>query len=545
MVSSTRQAIAGFFVIFGVAVLVHAQTTSVKELTSTVSGRITIKDKPAPGIAIGLRMHDQSRPQPVSHRAVTDLNGEYRITNVPAGTFLVSISAPAFVLADESLSERTLIISKGETIEHVDFTLLRGGVITGKVSDSDGRPLIQQTVSIIPENQQGRGYYRQVNTDDRGIYRAFGIPAGAYRVAAGTDEEDSFGGRFQGAFYRRTYYPNVSDTAQAKVIQVSEGSEATNVDIVLSRTVATYTASGRIVDEAGQPVPNIPYGVTHFINANSTHSLNTGQVSNARGEFKLDKLMPGSYAAMISRMDADSDLRSDQVRFEITDQDVTGLVITIKKASSVSGVIVVEGGNDDKALRDQLTKTGISVSVSGPSLERGGFGHFTNPAADGSFRIGGLSPGTATFYLMSSSRFRVVRVERDGVVQPRGVEIKERENVTGLRIIASYANASVRGMVELQNGTLPPNAQFSVWLTKLGEEPGTTNFASTTSQQVDARGQFVIEGLMPGEYELHAGLYVPGVSGDMPFTKQTIVVTAGVVTNVTVTLDLSPLTKRP
>jgi hypothetical protein len=545
MVSSTRQAIAGFFIIFGVAVLAHAQTTPVKELTSTVSGRITVKDKPVPGIAVGLRVYDQSRSTPVVHRGNTDANGEYRISNVPAGTYLTSVTAPAFVWADEMGGQRTLIISKGETIEHIDFRLLRGGVITGKVVDSDGRPLVEQQISIIPENESGsRGYYPYTLTDDRGIYRAFGVAPGTYRVAAGNADDDSFGARFQAAFYRRTYHPNVLDPSQAKLIQVSEGSEATNVDIILSRTVNTYTASGRIVDEAGQPVPNIPYAVTQFVNANSTHSMTTGAVSNGRGEFKLEKLMAGSYAASI-RMEAPSDLRADPVRFEITDQDVTGLVITIRKAGSVSGVVIIEGGSDDKKTRELLTKTGISVAVAGPNPDRGGFGHFTFPAADGSFRIDGLSAGAATFYISTVSHFRIVRVERDGVIQPRGVEIKEKENVTGVRIIATYANASVRGTIEVENGTVPANAHFSVWLTKLGEEPGSPNFSPHVSTQVDARGQFTIEGLMPGTYELNAGLYLPGFRGETPYKKQEIVVTNGVVTNVTVTLDLSSLPARP
>jgi hypothetical protein len=136
MVSSTRQAIAGLLVIFAVAVLAHAQTTPVKEPTATVSGRITIKDKPAPGIAVGLRVNEPPRQQPVSYRAVTDVNGEYRITNVPAGNYWMNVSAPAFVLTDDTANSKSLIIGKGEMIENVDFTLLRGGVITGKVTDA-------------------------------------------------------------------------------------------------------------------------------------------------------------------------------------------------------------------------------------------------------------------------------------------------------------------------------------------------------------------------------------------------------------------------
>ncbi|HSD47231.1 MAG TPA: carboxypeptidase regulatory-like domain-containing protein [Pyrinomonadaceae bacterium] len=543
MVSSTRQAIACLLVIFGVAVLAHGQTLPVKEPTSTISGRITVKDKPAAGVAVGLRVNDPIRSQPVSHRAITNENGEYKITNVPAGSYWMAVSAPAFVIADETGGQRSLLVNKGETIENIDFTLLRGGVITGKIVDSEGRALIQQQVFLLPENDRGRTYYSNIQTDDRGIYRAFGVPPGNYRVAAGNAEEDSFGARYQAGLYRRIYYPNVSDASQAKVIQVSEGSEATNIDIVLSRTVTTYTATGRIVDEAGQPVPNVPYAVSYFISENSTHTMSSGAVSNARGEFRLENIAPGKYAAMI-RSDEKGELHADQVRFEITDQDVTGLVMVVKKAASISGVIVVEG-NDVKSLREQLMKTGVSVSVANSSPERGGWGHFTRFAEDGSFRIGGLPAGTATFHISSQYRFHILRVERDGVIQPRGVEIREHENVTGIRLIAAYANASIRGTIQVQNGTLPSNTQFSVWLNKLGDDPRQNYYSGGISTQVDARGQFVIEGLLPGMYEVNAGIYIPGRRLETPHTKQEVVVTAGAVTKVNLTLDLSSLPANP
>ena len=205
--------------------------------------------------------------------------------------------------------------------------------------------------------------------------------------------------------------------------------------------------------------------------------------------------------------------------------------------------MVLEGG-DDKATREELSRTGVSVSMARPDSERGGWGYYTRFGEDGSFRIGGLPGGTATFHITSQSRFRIVRVERDGVIQPRGVDIKERENVTGIRIIASYANASIRGIIEVQNGAIPPNARFSVWLMKPGEEPH-LSYSAGSSTNVDARGQFVIEGLLPGNYELNTGVFIPGANRHTSHKKQEVVVTAGTVTNVTVTLDLSPETPKP
>jgi hypothetical protein len=307
------------------------------------------------------------------------------------------------------------------------------------------------------------------------------------------------------------------------------------------------------VDESGKPVGKMAYFVTHFIEPNRTSSHETGAVSNARGEFRLEKLVPGQYAVAI-RTSGNSNLRAEEVRFEITDRDVSGLVITTKEAASVSGVFVVEGGND-KTMREQLNRYGVSVSIAGHVEERSGLNRWVSPAPDGSFRIGGLAAGTATFHIPSAAPFRILRVERDGVAQPRGVEIREREQVTGIRIFASYANATIRGTIHVQNGTLPPNTRFWISLRKPGDPTGEMTGAVYSSPQIDARGNFVIDEVVPGTYDLHTGLSIPVVRSDAPpnsvefFTTPAAVtqvtVAAGGTTQVAVTIDLSIVKTRP
>jgi hypothetical protein len=161
-------------------------------------------------------------------------------------------------------------------------------------------------------------------------------------VAAGTGEEEWVATRGQGASFKRIYYPDAPDVTQAKLIEVTEGSETKDINITLGRLLSTFTASGLIVDETGKPLEKVSYFVTYFIEPNRRSSLDTGALSNVDGEFKLEKLVPGQYAVGIRPL-GNFEVRADEVRFEITDRDVRGLVITAKKAASVSGVIVVEG----------------------------------------------------------------------------------------------------------------------------------------------------------------------------------------------------------
>jgi hypothetical protein len=65
------------------------------------------------------------------------------------------------------------------------------------------------------------------------------------------------------------------------------------------------------------------------------------------------------------------------------------------------------------------------------------------------------------------------------------------------------------------------------------------------SANVDARGRFVIEGLMSGEYELTVRAYTPAVQGPSRFTavKQTVQMTEGGEASVTIVYDLSKTTE--
>jgi protocatechuate 3,4-dioxygenase beta subunit len=552
MLSSTRQAIACIFCIFSAAILAQSQTGPVKELTSTVSGKVTVKDKPVQGVVIGLRVRDNSgRSRSNTYKGTTDVNGEYRITNVPAGNYVVAPLAPIFVPLEDTADGRTLILNKGENIEHFDFVLMRGGAITGKVVDADGRPVIEQEVQIlagVTNNRmyQGREPGTQGQTDDRGIYRVYGLRPGRYKVAVGQADDGTNGRWFKSAFYKRVFHPSTSDPAQATVIELSEGGEATNVDITLGRAINTFSASGRIIDEAGQPMANVNYGVVQFIDAHSTSSMSTGAVTNSRGEFKLENLVPGKYAVFV-RAEGTSDLNAEQVRFEIADEDVTGLVVRTKKGATVSGVVVLEG-TDDKAVIEQLRGLMLVASVSVPNSDRPPSG-WARVGADGSFTISGLSTGTAMFYISSSSRFRIVRMERNGVVQARGIEVREGEPITGVRLVVNYGNASLRGVVEATGGTLPSGARFFVYLRNVNEDPGSSS--SHVSAEVDARGQFVIDGLMPGTYEINAGIMVRDAGMQVAgYKKQLIEVTAGSSNagssnNVTISVDLTPVTPRP
>jgi hypothetical protein len=236
----------------------------------------------------------------------------------------------------------------------------------------------------------------------------------------------------------------------------------------------------------------------------------------------------------------DSDYRVDYVRFEIVDQDVTGLIVRTTKGASASGVIVLEG-IEDRTVYENLRKERVYAYVVNQDVTRTST-QVGTINADGSFRIGGLRPGLLHFSI-GGNRFQVMRVERAGMVQTQGIELREREQITGVRLIASYANGSVQGVVKLDGGPIPTNGRLYVSLKRLGEVP--SPFSRSGEQaQVDARGQFIAQGLLPGTYEVTVA-YAAEPRAPWRRATQQVVVTNGAVANVTLTIDSTTNPRRP
>jgi hypothetical protein len=221
----------------------------------------------------------------------------------------------------------------------------------------------------------------------------------------------------------------------------------------------------------------------------------------------------------------------------VIDQDITGLIVKTSAGSSVSGVVVLEG-TDDKAVRAKLREVYLFANVF-EDYAGGGESQSSRIEPDGSFHVRALKGGLMGFSLANHDRFQIVRVERDGIVYPKGIRIKDGEQISGVRVILKYGSGTVRGVFKLEGGTLPQNAVMHVSLRRLGEDQDSLN-SSPGSAQADARGQFFVEGLIPGTYEMIGAVYVIGTHGPFRNTKQQIVVNDGGVTNVTVTVNLTP-----
>jgi protocatechuate 3,4-dioxygenase beta subunit len=553
MASSTSRAIAlalvlGLWVINGLAQTPGPQKAS--KPTGSISGRVTSKDKGLSGIGIVLRRTNQSNPFDILPRATTDQDGNYKISNLDPGTYEVRTSLTAYVISDNDTGAgRPVIVMEGENIEEINFSMVKGGVITGRITDADGGPVIQQQVRLFraepPDTRvMGQSSRPRVNypvsnsvTDDRGIYRIFGLRAGRYQVSTGRSETtigppSSPPGRMS---YKEVFYPDATDQAKAAVLEVNEGSETSNIDIVVGRPLQTYSASGRIIDgERGEPIPGMRYGVQRILTAlDRTERVNSILSTDSAGDFVVEGLIPGKYS-VFAFTNLNSEFRTDGTTFDIVDSDVTGITIRLIKGGSISGVVVLE--SDDKRATAKLSQFQLMAFVQGSS-RMGGRSSQSPINPDGSFRVGGLAEGMAMFSLNATMQgamkeLTVTRIEREGVVQ-RGIEIKDGEHVTGVRVIVAYGDAVLRGIVNIENGPLPTGARIMVHLAKPGDPQPVYR-----PPMVDDRGRFITESLPPGTYELVVSVFVPGVKPQPP-VKQQVTLQNGVTTEVTVPFILA------
>jgi Carboxypeptidase regulatory-like domain len=534
---------------------IQAQTKEAKAGTATISGRVTLNGEPVANVVVALQNPLGSSSSP-GIRVKTDGAGQFRFTGVTAGRYVLGALAPGFV----SPSDRPfgpqgslITVSEGENMDGVSIELKRGAAIAGRVTDSRRRAIAEENVILTKLDEQGRpqllnspmNSYLNI-TDDRGYYRLFGLPAGRYRVSVGnrSQEYSYLGGRR--VFYPQTFHPDATEESKAEVIELSEGGEATGVDITVAEMMRAYLVSGRIVDaETGQPVALMDVGYVKMrADSRSASGAPSASRSEANGGFQFS-LPPGKY--LLYGGWANNDYFTDPAPVEVEDKDISGVEIKARRGATISGVVTMEGAYDRAVLArlPSLILYARRSSVdAGRVIDRSGR---INP--DGGFRISGLPPGKITFSLSGqndANKFSILRIERGGVSQGHQIEIGEGEQAHYLRVVLVYGVAAIQGQLKIIGSAAPSDISVHVYAKKLGGDES-SNFGS----QVDASGQFVIEGLAAGEYELRMSYLQRNYPAETDpklrqaflqqlwKAKQTVSVGAAGVTKVTFTFDLS------
>lgn len=594
--------------------------------TAAVSGVVKLGDAPAVGIPMAL-VPNQNARQPQNQQdnllqATTDENGVYKFTGLAAGTYRVVPMTETFVITSNTANAtgnagrsggfggpggqgggKSVTVSDGQMVSQIDFTLARGGVITGRVSDNNDRPVIAERVTLMTVDATGQarpsggGNRFGLETDDRGVYRAYGLPAGRYLVSAGNDGGNRIGpAAMRRTSYARTFHPATTEQAEAQVIELSEGTVAEGIDIRLDGPLKAYAVTGKVLDsQSGQPVPGVTVSVAKEVRNGRFGPPQPGGgssgASNEKGEFKITGLMPGKYAASATPFSFSGGTpttgefySSEPASFEISGSDASGVEVKVVRGASIAGIVAIEGSNDPTVI-SKMSQLIVVANSRGAqqTQQRQGFGQgggstsgrtsLSAVSPEGMFRVSGLAPGTARLSIngggfggSGGGAFRLVRIERNGSPINGDIELISGEDVGGVRIVVGYGSAVIQGRVVVTGGTLPPNARLNVSARSLSNTAPTSGggFGGGSNARVEADGQFRIENLLPGTYEVRltgnlGGGFggrgqggAPGRGGQagqgtgqqqqptrLPDVRQTVTVANGAPTNVTLTLNLA------
>jgi protocatechuate 3,4-dioxygenase beta subunit len=526
----------------------------VKEATASIAGHVNVGGKAAAGVTVVASLSTSFFDNKTVAKAVTDEDGNYKLTGLTAGKFSVFPLSKSYVeIGANNFGDATeqVNVAEGEAVTKIDFSLVRGGVITGRITDAEGHPLIGERVSVVIKGSKPDtgpqmpmlGSARNA-TDDRGIYRVYGLAPGSYTVSVGqpAGAAVSIMG-ISGSPFVKTFYPSVLDESRATAIEIKEGSEIKDVNISVGKPDAGHSVSGRVIDaDSGQPVPNayIAHSTVTEGNAQMGAMNFTGNQSDANGRFRLEGLRPGHYAVYTLNPGATSATYSEPTTFEIADADVTGIEIKIKHGATINGVAVIEN-NSDPAVASLLQTLSVYAYVEQKGL--GAPSYATSQiAADGSFHFTGLAPGKARLGIQGfptpPKGISLVRTELDGVEQPEGIDLTAGGQINGLRLVFAYGTGSVRGIVTQENGPPPDGTSLQVMIRSASGDSRRLRRQS----ELDARLQFFIENLPPGEYELVVRGVTATTDGKPPtpveYLKQSVTVANGTETKVNLVVDL-------
>ena len=486
--------------------------------------------------------------------ATTDERGAYAVTGLTAGTYTITASKNGFV--DAVYGQRRPLqpgipieINDNQQAANVDLRLTRGGVVTGRVLDEDGEALARALVTV-QRYQYIRGD-RQLTpaggdqTDDRGVYRVFGLPPGDYYVsvsvnglgqmlgrglqqlaagvlagaAGGRGGRGGVGALFSnGAVdesepsgYAPTYYPGVVSAAEAGKVTVGPGQEVTGIDFQI-QLVPLATVSG-VVAGADESVT-----VTLAPQDSNARGPLGGATFAGRtqqdGSFSIANVPPGRYVAVARSGGRQNQPRTAVQAVVVNGQNIGGIALALQPGVTLTGNIVVESSGapaptDYSGFRiDAPEANPLPIGGGG----RGGpFGTGGRAAPNGSFQVSNLLPGRHYIRVtgqpqtqgqvlgQASTQWNLKTVLVSGQdVTDSGVDLKPGENVDNVTIVMSDRSTDVSGTVRDAKGAPAP----ALTVIAFSSDPQYWRAQSRFIQasRTDQNGVFHFRALPPGDY---------------------------------------------
>ncbi|PWT92620.1 MAG: hypothetical protein C5B55_06030 [Blastocatellia bacterium] len=499
--------------------------------TGTISGRVVNESgQPLYEATVSIRSYVSTG---TAREMSTDRDGKFQFSGLPSVVYLLSAGFPAYTIAPRDPdSTQTTSYRVGD---NVTLIMIKGGVITGKVTTSAGEPVVGVRVraQMIRDSfgQQSRygAAMRELTTDDRGVYRIYGLPTGTYLVMAGA------GGLVAYRNDSPTYAPSATRDNAAEV-SVQAGQETSNVDIRY-RGDQGHSVTGVATNGQGsETTPFVSITLTSTLDEGSQSSETTYQSSESQS-FSFSGIADGDYDVTAQSYSNNGDRWiSEPKRIKIRGADVTGVELITKPLASISGRVVIEDSTAPECKnkrRALVTETLISAwhnekeaakdkpqfvwSLGGPAYPNQQGEIALRNLAAGQYQI--ISRLFAKYWYLRSITLPASTGSGTGNPQSskqtdavaNWINVRSGDRLSGLTVTLSEGAASLQGQLKLNEGEALPGRLY-VYLVP-AEHEKEADVLQFFAAPITPDKKLAVNHIPPGRYLIVAQ---PALEGPMP-----------------------------
>jgi hypothetical protein len=482
--------------------------------TGSIKGTVVNENgQPLQNVTVYVRTFSSLRPVQF---AQTDNEGKFEVTGLEPLTYQVLARHSVYSLPPrEEGSPNNYHIG-----DSVKLVMIKGGVITGTVTNRTGEPVVgvQVRATTIPSGQN----IQERSTDDRGVYRIYGLPSGRYVVSAGGG-----GGSYSVGAYDDdvpTYSPSSTRDTAAE-ITVNAGEETTNVDIRY-RGEPGRTVSGTVSNPLGGQ-SGVLVSLISVVESGAQFIIGSSGVAEGRG-FVFFGVDDGDYTIIARSFNPEGETTiSRPQRISVRGSDVTGIELSLKPLGYVSGQVVLEelktkecGTKEVPLLTEALVSAWHKQDEAAKALPNFVWGLGTPVSADaqGNLKLRNLAPGEYYFvtrfaaksWYLKSISFAASPPKKTVDATRMWTAVKSGDGISGLKITLAEGAASLGGRVVLGEGETLPEKLF-VYLVPAEKESG-DEVLRFYGAAMSPDGKITLSNLAPGRYWL---LTQPALDGGL------------------------------
>jgi hypothetical protein len=465
--------------------------------------------------------------------ATTDEDGNFKFTGLSSRAYFINVhEARGYIYQPIMASERNYY----RIGDNVVISMIRGGVITGRVTTAEGEPMVGAQVSAMmsrdaegaPVRRQYSG--RQRPSDDRGIYRLYGLAPGTYVVGVRSNLSAQQVLPYTGD--TPTFHPSSTRDTAAEVT-VTSGGEAAGIDIRY-RGDRGHIVSGSITGGG-----EVSYLYVLLFSLATDSYVGFGSVRPGEGarSFAIYGVSDGEYE-VVGQSGGYNELEgfvAPPRRVTVRGADVGGIELKLAPRASITGKILVENQPNVCETKRKFSIEEVVVSLrrdeKKPEIRSANQGYLADVAPDdkGEFAIRHIDPGR--FFIqprLPSENWYVKSITAAPIaagntrkpasatdIARGGFALKAGEKLSGLTVTIASGAASLSGkVVAAKEGTrMPSRVRVHLAPAEAADAGAPLRYAEAI---VRSNGVFELNNIAPGKYWLIARAAPDDETSDSP-----------------------------